>query len=388
MSATAISTEITAPLEPDWPAIVAVVLAVTCFSVAQGLTYPLISLVLESRQVSSVVNGLNAATFSVGIASSTLMIGRLTGRFAGNHLIIAALLGCALCLMVFPLSASLWIWFLARFLLGFCVSLVFILSEAWLNTACPDRLRGRVSGIYGAGMCAGFAAGPLAIPIFGIQGFAPFLLLAGYLTTVALLTAIISRGARTTSHPSPPGGLLHFAAAAPGLIAMVIAFGFGDITAISGMPVYFIRTGHTEAFAALSVTVLALPTAIAQPLVGLLLDKLPRIGVAIGTSMLAAVSYLAIPFLQSDIAILIAFAIIGTASFSLYTCALTMLGGAYSGGLLVAGSAAFALAYASGSAGGSMISGVLMEAIAPAAVPIGTGLVLLGFTAVIAFGRR
>ena len=34
---------------PDWPAIVAVVLGVTAFSVAQGLTYPLISLTLEAR---------------------------------------------------------------------------------------------------------------------------------------------------------------------------------------------------------------------------------------------------------------------------------------------------------------------------------------------------
>ena len=31
---------------PDWPAIAAVVLGVTAFSVAQGVTYPLISLVL------------------------------------------------------------------------------------------------------------------------------------------------------------------------------------------------------------------------------------------------------------------------------------------------------------------------------------------------------
>lgn len=377
-----------APFEPDWPAIIAVVLAVTAFSVAQGLTYPLISLVLESRHVSAAVNGLNAGMFSIGVASSTLLIARLTARIRGDRLIVASLIGCALCAIVFTLSDALWIWFLARFLLGFFASVIFILSEAWLNAACPDHLRGRISGMYGAGMCSGFAAGPLAIPLFGIEGHGPFLLLATYLTAVAIFTALISRQTRTRPEESPPGGILKFVIGAPALIAMVMAFGFGDITAISGMPVYFARMGYSESFAAFSVTILALPTAIAQPFVGILLDRLPRMGVAIGACAVAAASYLLIPMLESNIAILIVFAVLGAASFGLYTCALTILGGNYSGGLLVAGSAAYALAYAAGSAGGSVTSGFVMETFAPAAMPIGTGLVLLVFTAIIALARK
>lgn len=34
---------------PDWAAIVIVILSVTAFAVAQGLTFPLISLALEAR---------------------------------------------------------------------------------------------------------------------------------------------------------------------------------------------------------------------------------------------------------------------------------------------------------------------------------------------------
>lgn len=43
------------------------------------------------------------------------------------------------------------------FLFGFCAGVVFIMSESWPNTVCTDRLRGRVSGAYRAGMRAGFA---------------------------------------------------------------------------------------------------------------------------------------------------------------------------------------------------------------------------------------
>jgi hypothetical protein len=71
----------------------------------------------------------------------------------------------------------------------------------------------------------------------------------------------------------------------------------------------------------------------------------------------------------------------GAASFSLYTCALTILGERYAGDTLVAGSAAFALAYAVGSAAGSTTVGAAMDIYSPAAGPIAAGSVVLAFTA-------
>lgn len=51
---------------PDWAAITAVILGITAFAVAQGLTYPLISLMLERRGLSESVIGLNAASSRAG----------------------------------------------------------------------------------------------------------------------------------------------------------------------------------------------------------------------------------------------------------------------------------------------------------------------------------
>ncbi|HSS66491.1 MAG TPA: MFS transporter [Gammaproteobacteria bacterium] len=373
------------PLEdffPDWAAITAVVIGITAFAVSQGLTYPLISLVLERNDVSEGLIGLNAGAFAAGLAAATLLVRRLTAIAAGDHLIIAGLFGSSVFLAFFAIFDSVWVWFIARFGLGFCVSVIFMLSEAWLNAACPNRLRGRVSGIYGAGMCAGFAAGPLAIPLFGTgSGFA-FALISVYLALTAFGTAILSRRARTRPEASPAGALRRFIGGAPILVGMVLAFGFADVAAIAVMPVYFVKTGHSEAFAAISVTVLALPTALAQPLIGMLLDKISRLSVGIASGYIAASSFMLIALLQSEPAILVVFALMGTASFALYTCALTLLGERYTGGLLVAGSAVFALAYALGSAGGSTITGFAMDFFSPSAAPISAGLVLLAFTVV------
>lgn len=375
-------------LSPDWPAIAAVVLGATAFSVAQGLTYPLVSLTLEARGFSSSMIGVNAIAYAGGMGASTLLVGALTKRWRPDRLIIFSLVICSLCLATFAASSSFAIWGAARFLLGFFASMIFMLGEAWLNAACPDRLRGRVSGLYGMGICAGFAAGPLAIPLFGSAGGLGFALTAVYLAIVAFATAMLMFSTKTVPEPSTAGDVFRFFKAAPILVGMVFVFGFADIAAISAMPVYFVKMGYSEAFAAISVTVLALPTALAQPFIGVLLDKLPRERVALAAVGVAAVSYLILPSMTSEIAILGIFALMGTAVFSLYTCALTMLGERYSGAMLVAGSAAFALVYAAGSATGSGLTGAIMEAGGPKAGPLSVGLGLAAFTAVLMFARR
>ncbi|WP_139276507.1 MFS transporter, partial [Pararhizobium antarcticum] len=182
---------------PDWPAIAAVILGASAFSVAQGITYPLISLTLEGRGVSPVMIGLNAVGFALGLAAATLMLGQLTSRMRSERLIIASLVGCSLCLATFALTAALPVWFFARFLLGFFASLIFMLGEAWMNAACPDRLRGRVSGLYGMGICGGFAAGPLVIPFLGTESGFGFALTAVYVALVAFATGILTLSTRT-----------------------------------------------------------------------------------------------------------------------------------------------------------------------------------------------
>ena len=366
-------------LDADWAAIVVVIFGVTAFSISQGLTYPLIALVLAERDVSAGIIGLNGAFFAIGVGVSTLLIGPMTSLMNGHRLIVAALVGVSVSLAMFASFDALWVWFVARFCLGFAASVIFMTSEAWLNTACPDRIRGRVSGLFGAGMCAGFAAGPLAIPLFGMEDGFAFALLAVYVAFIAFVTVILSRRTQTMPEASSAGMFMQFVRAAPLLVAMVLVFGFADIAAISGLPLYFAELGYSPSFAAIAVTMLALPTALAQPLFGYLLDKFDRTLVALSAALIAAVAFLCLPLLNSTTAIFIDVALIGTASFGLYTAALTLLGDRYTGGMLVAGSAAFALAYSVGSATGTVAFGAAMEVFSTEAGPIAIGLCLTVF---------
>ena len=369
--------------DADWAAIAVVVFGVTAFSVCQGLTYPLIALVLAERGVSAGIIGLNGAFFAIGVGISTFLIGPMTAYLSGARLIVSALIGVSVSLAVLASFDSLPVWFIARFFLGFSASVIFMTSEAWLNTACPDRIRGRVSGLFGAGMCGGFAAGPLAIPLFGLEDGFAFAMLAVYVALVAFVTVLLSRKTTTTPEPATQGMFMTFVRAAPLLVAMVFVFGFADIAAISGLPLYFTSVGFSPSFAAIAVTMLALPTAFAQPLFGYLLDTMDRAVVALCAALVAAGGFLCLPLLESKIAIFIDLALIGTASFGLYTAALTLLGARYAGGMLVAGSAAFALAYSVGSATGTLAFGAALEHSA-ASGPISIGIAVLIFA--VAFG--
>ncbi len=59
-------------------------------------------------------------------------------------------------------------------------------------------------------MCAGFAAGPLAIPLVGIEDGFAFALTAAYVALVAFASVMLGRYAKTKPEASEAGGLLTF----------------------------------------------------------------------------------------------------------------------------------------------------------------------------------
>jgi MFS family permease len=205
------STDFTSADRPDWGSIVAVTLGISAFGIALGLTYPLISLILTARGFGETIIGLNAGAYALGMVTATLMMPRMTNRLSAGRLMIAGLAGSAAITMGFALLPSIAAWFLLRFALGFSMNTVFVLAEAWLNTACPDRLRGRVTAVFTASMSAGFATGPLGVPAFGKEdgfGFAACAALVA-LVTVSLRCSPAGRGLSrrrrrlARSRPSP-----------------------------------------------------------------------------------------------------------------------------------------------------------------------------------------
>lgn len=354
----------------DWPSIVAILVGISAFGLALGLTYPLVSLLLAGRGVSDTMIGLNAAVMFLGQAIATLGLPWLSARIAPARLIIFGLLVAALSVAALAASEHLAIWFICRFTLGFGVNQVFVLGEVWLNAACPDRLRGRVASLYEMSLAGGFALGPLGIPLFGEAHGLALAIGALLLAVAAFLFGILSRSSGLVLEAAPKGAIGRFARTAPILVALVATFAFFDATALSVLPVYLLGEGMTASGAALAVTVLHLGMIASQPPLGYALDHLPRLTVAIGACFASAIGIALVGLLPGDgWAIWIVLPILGGTALGLYTCALTLLGQHYHGPQLMAGSAAFGLAYAVGGGLGPLIAGGMMEHAGPSFMP-------------------
>lgn len=343
----------------DWNSVAVVVLGITVFAIAQGLTYPLISLLLAERGASDLVVGLNATAFMLGLGLSVLTVPHLSRRLRAGQVIVAGLLGMAAILSAFAIFDSLAAWFVLRFALGFCVNAIYVFGEAWLNAATADRVRGRVAGLYGAGMTAGFVIGPMMIPLLGTENGLAFAACAVIVSLVAFAFAQLSRRAKVEPGKFQLSDLPRFARAAPLLLFLVLAFGFTDALALALAPLHLTAGGASVNAAATFVAVMHVGMFVAQPLLGILLDMRDRWLIAAACLFATGLSFGALLLVPATSWLVWPLgAIAGAAFFGIYTCALSILGRDYGGPLLVAGASAFSVAYAVGGMAGPAVSGV------------------------------
>ena len=372
----------------DWHSVVTVTLGIAVFAVAQGLTYPLISLLLIERGASELVIGLNAAAFMLGLGTSVLVVPALSGRLRAGQTIVAGLVGSAVVLVGFATIDALPAWFALRFTLGFCVNAIYVFGEAWLNAATADAVRGRVSGLYGAGMSGGFVLGPLAIPVLGTENGLAFAACAVLVSLVAFAIARLSRRARIEPDRPRLADLPRFTRAAPWLLLLVVAFGFVDATALSLAPVHFVDGGASAAVAAAFIAVMHVGMVLAQPLLGILLDRIERWRVASGCLVVTGLAFMSLTVVPVTSALVWPLgAIAGAAFFGIYTSALSLLGRDHHGGMLVAGASAFSLAYAMGGMIGPAASGAL-DLLVPGTVFVPVATLCLGAAVGLATMRR
>ena len=158
-----------------WVALAGVIATVSVFAIAQGLSYPLLSFILQRQGMSPSLIGLSAAMTPLGFILSAPLIPWLSRRFGAGRTALACAGLAALLLALIGWQQNVWLWFPLRFLLGLSVNPLYVISETWMIALTPPAKRGRIMGLYTSIISAGFATGPLALTIVGTQGWPPFM---------------------------------------------------------------------------------------------------------------------------------------------------------------------------------------------------------------------
>lgn len=370
-----------------WAALAGVIATVSVFVIAQGLSYPLLSFILERQGRSSVEIGLSAAMTPLGLIAGSPLIPLLVRRIGAGPLALGCAASAALLLALIGWTQDLVAWFPLRFLVGIVIGPLYVLSEVWIIRLAPERRRGRILGLYTTFISAGFAAGPFSLVIVGSEGWPPFLVgIAAFAACALWLAAILHRlpdmGGRRED-----ASMRAFLPHAPALLFAVAVIAAFEQAILSLLPVYGLAYGVREAEMSAMLGVLIAGNIALQVPLGLAAERFGPRRVMILCALATALGCLLLPFSIGTLLVWPLAFVWGALSFGIYTLALIDLGARFSGAMLVAGNAAFAFMWGIGGIAGPPATGAAMDVVGIQGLPLTLGAMSLAL-AVLRMLRR
>ena len=324
-----------------WAAMAGTIATVTVFAVAQGLTYPLLSFILERQGITAGLIGLSAAMTPLGFIVSSPLVPPLVRRLGGARFAIFCSILAALTLVAIGWTQNVWAWMPLRLLLGFFANPLYVISETWLISITPARRLGRVMGLYASIVSVGFAIGPLSLRLVGTDGWPPFMIgVVAFLLCGLIVLAVVRhlpkmpQGGEATS----VGGFL---ALAPLLLFAVFATAAFEQSLLSLFAVYGAALGSDEERIASLLACFIAGNAVLQLLLGHVAERFGAARVKLFCALAALAGSLLLGPLFASWLIWPMVFLWGGLAFGIYTMTLVQLGERFTGQALIAGNAAF-----------------------------------------------
>jgi len=377
-----------------WKALAGVTASVAVFGIAQGLSYPYYTFLMQKQGMSPAQIGLSAAMMPLGLILSAFMVPELVKRFGARGVATVSALIVALLFVSIGLLQNWVAWYPVRFLIGIAVNPLYILGEVWAMSLAPPRKRGRVMGFFNAMTGAGYAMGPLSLALVGSDGWPPLLIGICGFTTCALLLAITTGGIRGMDDDgSGPkdGGLWQFRILAPALLLAVFVSAANQQAVYSLMPVFGAAYGLAEARIAALISIMSIGNIVLQFPLGLMAERYGARTMVIVCAVVNLCGVATLPFLITSNAVLPILLVMGGVGYGVYTMAQIELGNRFSGQQLVAGNAAFGMMWGVGGIAGPPGAGTAMQVVGPIGLPaviMSLSVVLIAFATYRALARR
>lgn len=347
---------------------------VTVFAVAQGLTYPLLSFILERQGTTPLLIGLSAAMTPLGFILSAPFIPALARRAGGAWLAILCSLLAAVTLAAIAWTQDVWAWMPLRFLLGCFANPLSVISETWLVAIAPASRRGRIMGLYSSVVSGGFCIGPLSLGLVGTQGWSPFMIgIVAFLVCGAIVLAVVPRLPQMPQEGEATSVGRFFGLAPILLFAVSTAAAF-EQTLLSLFAVYGAALGSGEQHIAPLITCFIAGNATLQILLGRMAEHVGSRQTLLLCSFASVAGCLLLPWFFDTWLIWPLVFVWGGVSFGIYTVSLIQLGERFTGRALIAGNAAFAFAWGIGGIAGSPATGLAMQLIGHQGLPLSLGL--------------
>ncbi|WP_417481470.1 MFS transporter [Maricaulis sp.] len=370
---------LTAPQFANNRALLAAISCAAVCGIVFGLSMPLISLRLEHMTGSGLVVGLNGAALALSTLAMAPLVPRLMALAPARILLIGVLIAAAALFALFPLMPAVTPWFILRFAVGCFITVVFVISETWINQIVTPQRRAFMLGVYGTALAGGFGIGGLMFAAFSTAGDLPFYLASGVfllgIGPVALLNS--PQAVAPAREDASMDAIIDAAKSAPAAILAGLAFGAIETLTFSMLPVYADRISLDPVSIGMMVLAVAMGVLVFQIPLGWIADRTGRRVTLLAIAAIATLGPVLIGLAGTSLGLLIPILFIqsGVAS-GLYTVGLSLLGERFTGGRIAAANAAFIFAYGLGSLLSPPAAGVAMDGFGPSGL-----LVVLAITA-------
>lgn len=333
--------------------------------VGNGLLSSLVGIRSDLEGFPTQVIGIVMAMYYVGFLLGSLLIPRwliTVGHirvFAGLASLAAAT-ALSYSLLVNPVA-----WGGLRFVVGLCMSGLYVTVESWLNERASNENRGGLLSVYMLVVTLGLGFGQLLLGLADPLETTLFILV-GILISIAVVPVAMIR-IPTPSEVIPVNlSLRDLAHTAPLGVAAVAVAGAAGSSVIALGAVYGTQVGMDPARVGVFMAAFMVGGAITQYPLGRLSDWIPRrrviLAVAIGASGVAIVGTLVDP---SDPVVILVAALYGSLVFPLYSVAVSHVNDVMPENQLVAAAAGAVFVFGVGSVLGPFLISVLMGSLGP-----------------------
>jgi MFS family permease len=366
----------------------AILTACVAYGLGMGLTLPLLALILERKGVPGSINGLNLATGGLAALAITPFIPRWIARFGAAQYLAASLAVAAGAMIAIYEAPSLWVWFPVRFVLSSALNGLFVVSEFWINRLADETNRGRYVAVYSICIAGSFGIGPGVLKIIGTHGIAPFAA-GSCLLLLALIPVLAARRTAPRIEEGHASTVFSVIRAAPAALTASFVFGAIDAGMTGLFPVYAVRSGYTEANAALAVTAIALGSIAFQYPLGWLADRMNRRHLLALCASTGIAGTLLTPFVVHTPPLMYLLLFVwGGLILGVYSIGLTLIGERFKGAELANANAAFVLLYCMGLLVGPSAEGAALDIWNPDGLLVVLGAICAGYVVFLTARRQ
>lgn len=364
----------------QWRSLGAAIATISAVGAAIGLGIPLLSVLLESRGYSASIIGANTAVAGLASLFGAALSARIGSYLGVARSMMLMLLISGLSFLGFYLFPNIIAWFALRVSLHFALTVLFVLSEYWVNTSAPPSKRGLVLGIYATCLSLGFAVGPWLFSIIGSGGFTPFGI-GMVIIAFAVIPVMIARKDSPEFEEGEHVPFLPYIFIVPAATMAVFVYGAVETGGFALFPVFGTRVGLNEGDAALLLTMVGLGNVLMQIPLGLISDRIrDRRILLLICAIIGFIGMIALPSVVGNW-YLMAFLLLiwGGVVAGLYTVGLAHLGSQLQGRELASANAAFIFCYGIGMLAGPQAAGVGMDVMGAKGFPITLSLFFAAF---------